>query len=114
MDPLAAAAARAGHVGRHERVLLRRDVVDHLAVGEERHIGHGVEVVRVAAAAVGHLPPQHGLGDVLRVVGVHAELALDVVDAVLLLIPGHARAPWSSQSNSIQFNLSRRERERFE
>jgi hypothetical protein len=96
VDPLAPTAA-AGHVGRHQRVLLRRDVVDHLAVGEEGHIEHGVERARVGAAAVAHLRPEDGLGDVLRVVGVpaavQAELAVDVVDAVLLLVSVHARAP---------------------
>ena len=41
----------------------------HLAVGEERHIGDGAETrTRVPAAAVAHLRPEHGLGDVLLVV----------------------------------------------
>ena len=72
----------------------------HLAVGEERHIGDGAEAVRVRvpAAAVAHLRPEHGLGDVLRVVVVpraailQAKLALQVVDAVLLLVARHTRA----------------------
>src|SRR5438128_6292565 len=65
---------------------------NHLAVREEGHIRDGIEGLRVAAAAVGHLPPQHGLGDVLRVVLLLAELALQVVDALLLLVAGHPRA----------------------
>jgi hypothetical protein len=68
----------------------------HLAVGEERHIGDGAEAgMRVPAAAVAHLRPEHGLGDVLRVVVVpraavlQAEFALQVVNAVLLLVARH-------------------------
>uniref|UniRef100_A0A0A9FL66 Cesa8 n=1 Tax=Arundo donax TaxID=35708 RepID=A0A0A9FL66_ARUDO len=55
----------------------------------------------VAAAAVAHLRPQHGLGDVLRVVlaaraVLQPELALQVVHAVLLLVPRHPRAPFEA------------------
>jgi hypothetical protein len=67
--------------------------VYHLAIGEERHIGDGAEAgMHVPAVAVAHLRPEHGLGDVPRVVVVpraavlQAELALQVVDAVLLLV----------------------------
>jgi hypothetical protein len=70
----------------------------HLSVGEEGNIGDGVEwlrhAVEVGAAAVAHVGVEHGLGEVLGVVLVApVELVLQVVDAVLLLVPGHARAP---------------------
>jgi hypothetical protein len=51
--------------------------------------------MHVPAVAVAHLRPEHGLGDVLRVVVVpraavlQAELALQVIDAVLLLVARH-------------------------
>jgi hypothetical protein len=99
-------------------VLLRRDVVDlgrstskqaisqaggaersqcgwpglayHLAVGEEGDgLGH------VGGAAVAHARVEHGLGDVLGVVTAvpPVELVLQVVDAVLFLVPRNTRAP---------------------
>ena len=59
-------------------------------------------MVRVAAA-VAHVRPQHGGGDVLGVAGAaplpgvaQAELALEVVDAVLVLVAGDAGAPFQA------------------
>ena len=71
----------------------------HLAIGEERHIGGGAGAgMHVPAVAVAHLRPKHGLSDIQRVDVVpraavlQAELALQVVDAVLLLVACHTRA----------------------
>jgi hypothetical protein len=70
----------------------------HLPVGEEGNIWDGLEglrhAVEVGAAAVAHVGVEHGLGDILGVVLVRpVELVLQVVDAVLLLIPRDTRAP---------------------
>ena len=61
----------------------------HLAVGDERHIGDGAKAgMCIPAVVVAHLRPEHGLGDVLRVIVVpraailKAELTLQVIDAV--------------------------------
>jgi hypothetical protein len=77
----------------------------HLAVGEEGNIRDGLEgLVRAvelgAAAAVAHVGAEHGLGDILGVVPVGpAELVLQVVDAVLLLVPRDTRAACDDDSN---------------
>jgi len=89
----------------------------HLSVGEEGNIGDGLEglrhAVEVGAAAVAHVGVEHGLGDVLGVVLVApVELVLQVVDAVLLLVPGHARAPCkqhTSQDRGRQRQRGRRD-----
>jgi hypothetical protein len=70
VDALPSTATTTDHVGRHERVRLRQDVVDHLTVGEEGNIGDGVEQPCIAAATVAHLHKEHDLGDVMRVIGV--------------------------------------------
>jgi hypothetical protein len=91
VNPLPSSA----HEGRHQGVLLRGDVVDHLAVGEEGDVREGLRhAVEVGGAAVAHVRVEHGLGDVLGVVPVlPVELVLQVVDAVLFLVSRDARAP---------------------
>ena len=79
----------------------------HLSVGEEGNIGDGLEglrhAVEVGAAAVAHVGVEHGLGDVLGVVlFAPVELVLQVVDAVLLLVPGHARAPCKQHKSGVR------------
>ena len=74
----------------------------HLPVGEEGNIWDGLEglrhAVEVGAAAVAHVGVEHGLGDILGVVLVRpVELVLQVIDAVLLLIPRYTRAPCNSR-----------------
>jgi len=88
--------------------------VYHLSVGEEGDIGDGLEglrhAVEVGAAAVAHVGVEHGLSDVLGVVLVApVELVLQVVDAVLLLVPGHARAPCKQHNTSQDRQRGRRD-----
>lgn len=62
VDPLSPAA----NERRYKHVLLRRDVFDHLAVGDKGNIGVGPEMmwhtIEVSAIVVGHVGVHHGLG----------------------------------------------------
>jgi hypothetical protein len=74
------------------------------AVVEEGNIRDGLEglvqAVELGAAAVAHVGVEHGLGDILGVMLVGpVELVLQVVDAVLLLVPRDTRAACDDDSN---------------
>jgi len=95
MDSLSPTA----HERRHQRVLLRWDVIDHLPVGEEWNIGVELErlwrAIRVTSTAV-----EHGVGHRPRVMAVPVELVVQVIDAVLLLITGHTLAAYKQSAGA--------------